>query len=487
LKPHKRQKRGLINIFGEIGHTLFGLATDDQVTAVCDVVEQLRERSGAVGHAIDQLTTVVNRTAMYVRENRKRLEELRMQEMAVQRYIQSWSRAYNKVVETLRIIETRLEMERVLEALELAVDIYSADVDQYRRERVSLEAGRLTEELLPAELLAEVLAESRKFRVESVARIEWYYETMQIEPVWGDEDTLMYYVKIPLVDPTRYLHYTISTWPVPYQDEDLSAHLQIERQFGFDTRSGDIFVPHNCLGQYPMVCRSGPLFNSNALQCPRGILTNDPELRKTCIVTLIKGHNKTTITQVNLNEYIIVTWGEKYIERCSGLPEISNYLSTGVHLLTVNESCVLNGKSWAVRGVIQRQSHASIISQKVPDIDPVQLQIKIPASDVIALFKTNPLNALTEMEKVSLDKITLPPVMTNNWLPPSKHVNWIVLAIIIISCTGPGVAIIVVCRRKMKFCKQNKQTKRTPIRKPYTEISFELEERQSGQDTERNT
>ena len=43
-----------------------------------------------------------------------------------------------------------------------------------------------------------------------------------------------------------------------------------------------------------MICRAGAVYDRTRFKCPRGILTGEPELRKTCRVKLTKAHDVET-------------------------------------------------------------------------------------------------------------------------------------------------------------------------------------------------
>ena len=91
-------------------------------------------------------------------------------------------------------------------------------VYKYSRQKASLEIGRLTEDIFSIVYLADVL---HKATTGTTFLLQWYYEHARIFPVWG-KDTLIYCVKLPLVNEKTYHRYNIITWPVPYAEKGYS-------------------------------------------------------------------------------------------------------------------------------------------------------------------------------------------------------------------------------------------------------------------------
>lgn len=454
-----RNRRGLLNIIGELAHSLFGVATAEQLEETRDIIEQMKRRSDVFAHSIKELMTVVNATTLYVQENRLHLAEVRHHQLQVQRHLEALTEAHNEAVGRLDTVELRLEMERVLGALAIAVDTHSEELARYRRERAALETGRLTEELLPPEILQEILKVGTALQVEALPRLEWYYESILITPWWGDERTLMYSAKLPLVEPTEYLYYTIQTWPVPYPQGDLSVQLETGSAYGLDTRHGYLFVPQGCMGENPVVCRPGPLYNERGLQCPRGILTNNQEMRSQCEVTVEKGANSTRISQIGLNQYVIVTWGESYAERCSGRPEVAMTLPAGVHTVTVNNECTLNGETWSIRAMIQKEMHLSLSPPPTPDLEPLDLQLILPAERLVPLFEPQPMKEPRAIRRLILNNLPELP-SSIDWSHHGGHAAWGVLATIVLGLLA-GVAYAIRARwlKFMTACSNSKSTK----------------------------
>ena len=98
-------------------------------------------------------------------------------------------------------------------------------MDKYARQLTSLELGQLTEDLLlPVELQKILMMDTAQFTM--IPTVKWYYEHISIQPIWGDEDRLVYRAKLPLISPTEYIFYQIYTWPLPYNATGYSAQFE---------------------------------------------------------------------------------------------------------------------------------------------------------------------------------------------------------------------------------------------------------------------
>ena len=69
-----------------------------------------------------------------------------------------------------------------------------------------------------------------------------------------------------------------------------------------------MFSPTSCQGRNPMICRDGAVFDRSRFTCPRGILTGEPELRKTCRVKVPKTLElETQITELITGTFVILS------------------------------------------------------------------------------------------------------------------------------------------------------------------------------------
>ena len=78
----------------------------------------------------------------------------------------------------------------------LSAQQYARSCDQWQQRKTHLEAGRLTETLLPPTTLKELLASV----LPQTGRIVQPHEQSPVTPVWTN-NVLIYRVKLPLISP----------------------------------------------------------------------------------------------------------------------------------------------------------------------------------------------------------------------------------------------------------------------------------------------
>ena len=80
----KRVKRGLVDIVGEAGKALFGIATQRDMTDIRRAVKAATKNTGIVFHKTEKMMTIINQTRKYVRENREDIQQLQQHQQALQ-------------------------------------------------------------------------------------------------------------------------------------------------------------------------------------------------------------------------------------------------------------------------------------------------------------------------------------------------------------------------------------------------------------------
>ena len=112
-RRRRRVKRGLVDIIGEAGKALFGVATQRDVTDISRAVKQAEKDTAIVYHRMDEMLSVINQTRKYVRENRKDIEQLQQHQQALQTRLLE----YGDHLSQLDIQVDRLTVARLIDNL----------------------------------------------------------------------------------------------------------------------------------------------------------------------------------------------------------------------------------------------------------------------------------------------------------------------------------------------------------------------------------
>ena len=251
---------------------MFGTATDKSVEELKKLVSTTNVRQSQVIHRLNGVLSVINHTYDGIEENRNCLNELTD-------FVNETVEAVNglaREIETSQVKWSQLtavvNIERSLQLMEQCHHEYLHLNHKYVLQRTSLEAGRLNDFLLTPKQLKDVLAQETKQDIVPIQPLQWYYEYATVEPLW-DTDTLMYRVRLPLVESTDYLLYQFHSWPLPFNESGYSAQIEVQPVMGLDTESGYIFKPSRCYGQKPQVCRLGVKTQQRHMKCERSIVT----------------------------------------------------------------------------------------------------------------------------------------------------------------------------------------------------------------------
>ena len=260
ILPNTRIKQGLFNFVGEIGATLFGTATEDQVAHLKHHITKAQRTNRRIIHANNELISVVNQTRAEVSLNHQHLTKELYAELVTYRHVLAG------FVGSLIALEESTQIYQILSASESVHNLWLRESDRYQRQRASLGLGQLTEEILPPNELLLILENSQGVGL-FLPGLTWYYQHVSLVPVWEDTRRLVFKAQLPLMDKIRYAHYGIRSWPVPVNGSRHILQVQTPEDVAVDTQRGGIFELHDCTGNEPAICRSGPIYGRGRLLC----------------------------------------------------------------------------------------------------------------------------------------------------------------------------------------------------------------------------
>ena len=67
------------------------------------------------------------------------------------------------------------------------------------------------------------------------------------------------------------------------------------------------------------------------LQCQRGLILKKKLLAEHCKVKVSRSKVESIINQIDINTYVLTTWGEKLVTRCPGQNEVEEQLAPGTY------------------------------------------------------------------------------------------------------------------------------------------------------------
>ena len=311
----KRRRRGVINGIGHAMNFLFGTATEDELRDVKDILNEIQKEQGAITQWIDQFTVVINHTYTEIQTNRNHLNKLAAEIEGIATELNS---GLAGLLRQIRIVRGRQAISEMITQISMLAEQYARDCELWQQRKTHLEAGRLTESLLPPTTLHSILSTSNPHPGRIIEPLQWYYEHTYIQPVWTD-DLLIYRVKLPLISPEQWHFVKISTWPVPLQQ--WQATLLLPREVLRDTQSGGLDISPQCYGYRPRVCNRGLTTQATAYHCLTRLLAANPSYAPDCALVMQRRMPIDSIYPHPQNGFILITNGTTLIRRCAGQVE----------------------------------------------------------------------------------------------------------------------------------------------------------------------
>ena len=348
-RRRRRVKRGLVDIIGEAGKALFGVATQRDVTDIRRAVKQAEKDTAIVYHRMDKMLSVINQTRKYVRENRKDIEQLQQHQQALQTRLLE----YGDHLSQLDIQVDRLTVARLIDNLIAQLELIAEEFQQqwriFRQQKHELERGWLTESTLAPTELESML---RKLRSQGyyTPRAEWYYENLQLTPSWSSDSKLTFKVDIPAAGLTEYLKYRLLYFPVLAKDNFIRK-VNALSSAAVNTESGSMISSMTCFGEEPEMCL--PSKEVIVHICEYGLLTNGDV--KDCPIEISQKTRASDIFRVDTDLFIVSPYTELHItKRCRGREPLTQLLSKPTRI-SLTGDCTLETSEWRVSGIARGQ------------------------------------------------------------------------------------------------------------------------------------
>ena len=358
LRGRTRQRRGVIDGVGDALHYLFGTATDDEVADIHQAVEKLAQNQGRLIHQFSDFTTIVNHTYDEIQASRDQLDLLSIALYNLSAVVDDRVRS---LMECVYQQEARANIEEVLYQLERLGDRYVQAHEAWLHRKENLEAGRLTENILPPLVLQDILDSAAGHASQPVTPLQWYYEHLTVVPIWT-ESYLVYRTQLPVVMPQAWHHVELHAWPVPV--DEWQATLILPESVLRNTETGDLDTSPDCFGARPRVCRRGLITHAASYPCLTRLLASSPSYDPACAIELARRMPLDVVHPRGQNRYTLITNGTELALRCTGRIERTTRLPAGVYQLTLESPCTLHGTNWTLPSTFRRSLHLPLTNRK---------------------------------------------------------------------------------------------------------------------------
>lgn len=438
-KYHPRTRRGLLNLVGHGFQFLFGTATEADVRDVQDQIEAVQHNQQLLTVNVQRFTTVLNYAQREINTTRAQVNHLTESFNRLLAFTLA-TQATNS--ELLRYLSFKSEMDLLFYHLDQFVDAYLRIFQQWLTRKANVEAGRLTENILPPMLLHQILQPASSRQAIQIKPYQWYYEHLSVIPMWT-ESSLVYKVRLPVVHVDNWHAVKFTTWPVPLGDTQ--AELKLPSHLLRNTRTGELDLSPKCIGARPLVCRRGLLTNAINYPCVSSLLANTPRYANECIITVSNRIPIDVVHPRHNNEYLLVTRGGTLRLRCANVAEQLYTAVSGVYLLHIPYPCTVKTEKWSLTATYERTLNLTL-NPKMPEIN-VKLNfnniIKNNTAMITALAPLDPLKPF-DISEISFEMMYRP-------LPYGKTHNntwfWYLFFLIFLPTIATGLLLMRKFRR----------------------------------------
>ena len=308
----------------------------------------------------------LNRCVTVVNHNTAVISKLKNYLVFIQREFLRYTAFYDQKLRVLEQFVNRLTVRQDIEVTlghleEIGSDFLTAQ-DYWLHRKDNLEAGQLTEILLPTEVLRSVLETAAPTLTTIVEPVQWYYDNLNVQPLHF-ERSLVFRVNLPIVETTPYRYLQFAVWPIPLQSGYL--HLTLPYSVLHETVQNQVVFYHVCVGTSPIVCSSHALHDADQHQCINRLLKSEPAYDKSCYLHFSRFNpdfpvafkNAPIITlpekgdillQTDINVHVLITHGVAVTLRCQGHPAVYETVPAGVYRLSLNYPCDLKSQLWTI-------------------------------------------------------------------------------------------------------------------------------------------
>ena len=393
----RKTKRGLINVVGKLASSLFGVATEQDVNDLQNIVTSNRNSLSVISHKHNVMAIVVNTTRMQMLENSRLIDEL----VNVTSDLHNWMSKANlgQLVAHKLLFRVAL-LESLVSQLELSRD-------KMTNMRKDLEQGILSEDLLPPGTFQDLITSARIPKDSRfITPLIWYYSNLHVQAMKVDEE-LVYSMELPLVSGEETVAKEVSSYPAPNVLSNVSLQVDVPRRVLFKIHDDQaIELPTNCIGSNPIVCPPLPINRESG--------TTD----RSCIAALlgITGRNATSVCPVkvtlgrkdevfyhDVNTFILVTWGTDITEGC--FHSRTMQLNAGTYLVKWSGECPLCTQQHCISGIVRTGSTLRLEhkwqSLQIPKLDNFSvLNLPMVPARKTAAFKLDTLEDLFVPDKL---------------------------------------------------------------------------------------
>ena len=223
-------------------------------------------------HNQQKFLSVFDKTRDYIKQNNDHIQDIEIEMRRLFQIASEEANHTNQLQQSLNSLVLARKVDLNIQQMETVVHTFLIKKQLFHHQKVQLERGWLTEDILPSRILNFVLRQVQAQHMKTLPLV-WYYQHLRVTSLWQYQQKLVYWVMIPGLSRDEYLYYGLRYFCVPVGSDHL-RRIEGKSNVAGNTINGYSFDPcaSQCLDSEPAVCIPGKL-----------------EVHETCKVRLVSG------------------------------------------------------------------------------------------------------------------------------------------------------------------------------------------------------
>ena len=434
-RKYRRRRRGLINLVGDLASTLFGTARQEDLDKLSRALGALRDQTKTFIRMDEQRVATIDTLAAnqeaIANQVKMTLHDIQGQDVQ----IRQMGRILQEQAGHLHQVEIRQRMGLLAELLRDDANTLDANDAAVRLRRTTCEAGRLSDAVLPPDVLEALLEDAANTKR---LPISWYYRNARTEYMFRVNETLFCKINLPLVSSQLYRGYDVKTYPYSSNASIGAVRIYHDFSVAISTVGDELFFMKDCMGQNPIVCPGDVHFPEGQFECIRGLVNDDIAKQRECEFTYVNASSvDQRIERIDRNRFVGYVQNEKYYYRCTGERPMHGQLSKGPYVIDIDEHCTLDTASFALIGMRARRASYAFKSPVV-EILADELVSEIPWKKLSLYAKEVPHLGELKLKSISRTHLEMSKRSDENLGTKSSDMHWwfwIVLVLLIVGLT----------------------------------------------------
>ena len=429
-----------MGFIGQVSHVLFGTVTEDELLQYRVAIEQLGKSMQDSVHFSNKLLSAVKHL-----QDRSVLVEEHLQQLrtAISSWIEQYRADRKKLSATFYSIFLQLKIDRALTSLEHLIRRFSDQTEQYNLQLESLESLKLSRKLFPVKEIAAIRDQGLTKGL-LMPSDHWMYSYIRVQPLWTDQNHLIYKAEIPMFRQNEYLSYKLTSYPYPVSSNH-AILFNLESDLALAVNSEFILKRANCQGKRPEICSgTGPLYDRSNFLCEQALIVGpSTNTISRCHFKTID-FNQSLVYENPAGRFVIASPGIEAKLSCPNSHEKIIKFSKGVFSVVIKAQCRLRGPNWLLMGKIAGKTNITI--KFVPiQADLTSFIFKLPSvnwTKLASIPNWTPLEKIKDLALNPLDSPYLPFLNIKNQLP------WTNLLLCLLLCC-PVIFLCILLRRRI--------------------------------------